>query len=187
MHESLWLYKWGPSKPDLKWIICQHSLHMLWQKSETVNSCTVETTQSSGFNLPIPNTACCISNERTASASQSVTVIWTEVKERPEVTRDGNHWTVARLKMSTFPLLQPVSFGCIVWQPVHFRQMGLTAWSLNGPPQTYDQNCSCVSAFTVFPICLQRWQNYKTFTWDKNSKQDFTRVMSSKQNLCHEQ
>ena len=74
------------------------------KKSETLNSRTLETAQSIGFNLSVPNTACCIPNERTASASQSVTVIWTEVKERPEVTRDGNQSVLAALCGSQYTL-----------------------------------------------------------------------------------
>ena len=31
---------------------------------------------------------------------------WTEVKERPEVTRDGNSQVVARLNTKTFDLLK---------------------------------------------------------------------------------
>ena len=44
----------------------------------------------SGFNLPASNTACYIPVEWIASASQWVSAIWAEIKERPEVTIDGN-------------------------------------------------------------------------------------------------
>lgn len=57
--------------------MCQHGL-------------TIETAQDNGFNLSILNTACWILNRGTASTIQSDPAIWTEVKERLEVIRDGN-------------------------------------------------------------------------------------------------
>ena len=62
-------------------------------------------------------------NNNNNNASQCAPAVWTEVKERPEVTRDGNS-RVARLNTSTFPSLQPVTVGCIVWQPVRLKRTG---------------------------------------------------------------
>ena len=45
------------------------------------------------------------------------------MKERSVITRDGNS-RVARLNTPTFPLLQPVTVGCIVWQPVRLKLTG---------------------------------------------------------------
>ena len=100
------LYDWEAlSKHDVKQIMCQHGL-------------TIETAQDIGFNLSIPNTACWILNRGTASTIQWEPAIWTEVKERLEVIRDGNSQVAARLNMSAFPFIWLVSSGCIVWQPV---------------------------------------------------------------------
>ena len=55
------------------------------------HSRTVETAHSIGFSLSVPKTACFIPNEWTASASNECPPSGrNEVKERSEVTRDGN-------------------------------------------------------------------------------------------------
>ena len=80
---------------------------------------TVVTAQSISFNLSILNAE----KFQNASTSQWAPAVWTEVRERPEVTRDYSR-VAGRLTTSTFP----VSFDCIVWQPVHLRRTGPTAW-----------------------------------------------------------
>ena len=105
IHEPFQPHGWvGPSKPDLRWILRQHSRMVKMAQTQSIN-----------FIPAVPNTACYIPNGWTASASQWTPDVWTEVKERPEVTRDGNSW-VAYLNTSTLPL---ACFGCIEWQPIH--------------------------------------------------------------------
>ena len=101
------------------------------------------------FNLSIPNTACYIPNRRTASTSQWAPTILTEAKERPEITRDGNPQVLARLNTSTFPMLYPISLGCIMRQPIRFKWTVPTTWGRNPPPQPYSQSTSCIGS-----LCL---------------------------------
>ena len=53
-----------------------------------------------GFNLCIPNTACCVyfPSGWTAFTSQCVPTTWTKMMERPEVTRDDN-WSRSSSKI----------------------------------------------------------------------------------------
>ena len=92
---------------------------------------TVVTARSINFNRSILNAACFIFQN--ASTSQWVPAVWTKVREKPEVIRDGYSRVARKLTTS----ISPVSFGCIVWQPVHLRRTGPTAWGSNGPPQQY--------------------------------------------------
>lgn len=80
IREPFRTYGWGLSESDLKRIVCQHSR-------------VVETAQSVGFNLSVPNTAYYIPNGRPAPASQWAPD-WTERKSQGMVTR----------LVSTFPL-----------------------------------------------------------------------------------
>ena len=101
----------------------------------------VETAQHISFSLSIPNTECYIPNGRTASASQ-----WAPGKASGRKGYCNSR--VAWLNTSTFPLLKPVSFGCIVWQPVRLRRTGPTEWGLNSPLR-HVRNCLCISAFQL--------------------------------------
>ena len=125
-------YDWrGPPEPGLKRIVCQHGR-------------MVQTAQRVGLNLSVPNTDCYSSNGWTASASP-----WapTEMKERPEVTRDGN-FRVARLNTSTFAVI----FGCIVWQPVRIRRTSPTDLRMSGrfelSSHPYGWHGSCIRALS---------------------------------------
>ena len=62
-------------------------------------------------------------NNNNNNVSQWALTVWTEVKERPEVIKDDNS-RGARLNISTFPLFQPITVGCIVWQPVRLKRTG---------------------------------------------------------------
>ena len=99
--------------PDLRRIVCLHS-------------CTHRMAESISFNMSVLNTAYYVPNGSTASASQSTPAVWTRVKERPQVTRDGNS-RVVKLNAPTFTLLELASVGGIVWQPVHLRWTGSNA------------------------------------------------------------
>ena len=117
-----------------------------------------------GWNLSIPNTAFDFPNGWTASTSQWASAIWTEVKERPEATKGDNCWG-ARLNTLTSPLLYPIIFGCILWQPVCLRRMGLTSWGPNGPPQSYSQNCLWFRAFSILVNCGHSTENMQMNSW----------------------
>ena len=91
-----------------------------------LHSCTHRTAESISFNMSVLNTACYIPNGSTIVASQSAPAVWTRVKERPQVTRDGNS-RVVKLNAPTFTLLELTSLGGIVWQSVHRRWTGSTA------------------------------------------------------------
>ena len=60
-----------------------------------------------------------------------------------------NDWmsqgTVTLENTSTFSLLYPVGFSCMVWQPARLRWIGSIEWGSNGPLQPHSRNCSCIS------------------------------------------
>ena len=58
--------------------------------------------QSIGFKLSVPNHYSMLYSQKgfAASASQSAPAFWTDVKERPEVTTEGNSRAAARLNKS---------------------------------------------------------------------------------------
>lgn len=45
----------------------------------------------------------------------------------------------------SLPFASTHHFSCIVWQPVHLKQTGLTTWGSNSP-YSYSRNCQCSSA-----------------------------------------
>ena len=103
VHKLFQLFAWGPSEPDLRQIMCQHN-H------------TVEMAQCFGLNLFQIQHGIFQMDKQTRQPVSACRLDWNEV--RPEFIRDGNFW-VEMLNTLTFPLLLPVGFSCIMWQPGH--------------------------------------------------------------------
>ena len=138
--------------PDLKQIVCQHRR-------------AVETTQNIGFNPSVPSTECYIPNRRTTFACQWKPAVWIEVKERPEVTRDGNS-SSGETEYVNLSLAITRQFRFIVWQPVRLRLTGPTTWGWNGRPEPYGWNCSCIKyintacgSFRFSPYFNPHWRD----------------------------
>ena len=132
------------SEPDVKRTVCRHSR-------------MAETAQSIGFKLVrsvysvVSNT-----NRRTASANQWAPAVWTEMKERLEVTRGGNSRVAASLNTSAFPLSVLAVACCVATSMFNFKTDGPTAWGSNSP-QSYGRNCSCISALSG-PLVIRSWE-----------------------------
>ena len=94
---KFWPYCWGGQfEPGLKRIVCRspNIFVRLKRLRPSVSACPFQ----------IQNVIY-ISNGWTASASQWTPAVWTEVKERPGVPRDGNSRVAEGLNTSIFPLL----------------------------------------------------------------------------------
>ena len=104
----------------------------------------VETTQHISFSLSIPNTDCYIPNGRTASASQ-----WKASGHKGCGSLEWHGWICPPSPSQWLYAISPVSFGCIVWQPVRLRRTGPTEWRLNSHLRPYVRNCLCISAFQL--------------------------------------
>jgi len=65
---------------------------------------TGQTAHSIDFNQSVPNTACCITKRMNCVRQpMSARGVWTEVKERPEVTRDCNSRATASIAFRHLP------------------------------------------------------------------------------------
>ena len=120
-----------------------------WFQTDRVSAKPYRCSGSEHRFQPVRSCASMLYSKRMVIICLPMSALWTEMKERSEVTRDGNSRVAKRLNTPTLPLplLWLVGFGCIVCQPAYLRRKGPTAWGLNGPPQSYGRNISCISTF----------------------------------------
>lgn len=141
------------------------------------HSHTVETVQHFDFNLSIPDIACYIPSRSTASASHWAS-IWIEVKERSEVTRNGN-WLSGKVEYINLPLaLLPLALAHkfqLYCMAASTFKTDLIVWGLNDPLQPFllppKQLVYCHNL--LFLVCLsdlgeQAWTECSRETGRKN-------------------